>query len=331
MKNKVNPVAIGMFVLGASVLAVAAVMIFGAAKFFANTELCISHFSESVNGLDVGAPLKFKGVKIGKVEHIRIGSKSEDMKDSTVVVIYSIDIDMLKRKIGDNNLRYDEWLRKQIAEGMRAKLNYQSIVTGMLYIEFDYLAKPGDPYKQMYGGTKFMEVPSEKTGLAEIAKALQKTIEDVSKIDFQGLGNNANTLLTKMNSKLDDLDVKTLNSSAVATLNGINELVRDPTLKNALTNFDALILESTSFLRQTQGQIQDVSSSAKKTLSNLDSVLKNVDSIVMPQSPLRFELAMLLRSMNHSMSSISNLTEYLQRNPSSIITGKAKNKFDNKE
>ena len=68
MRSKVNPVAIGMFVIGAAILATASVMVFGAAKFFAHTEKCISYFSESVNGLDVGAPLKFKGVKIGKVE-----------------------------------------------------------------------------------------------------------------------------------------------------------------------------------------------------------------------------------------------------------------------
>ena len=68
MKNKISPAAIGMFVIAASIIAVAAVMVFGAAKFFARTQTFISFFSETVNGLDVGAPLKYKGVKIGKVE-----------------------------------------------------------------------------------------------------------------------------------------------------------------------------------------------------------------------------------------------------------------------
>ena len=70
MKTNVNPVAIGMFVLAAAVISVTAVVVFGAARFFAKTETFISFFSETVNGLDVGAPLKYKGVKIGKVEKI---------------------------------------------------------------------------------------------------------------------------------------------------------------------------------------------------------------------------------------------------------------------
>ena len=74
MKNNANSLAIGMFVLGAALIAVAGVIIFGAAKFFEDDKLFASRFSETVNGLDVGAPVKFRGVKIGKVERIAITS-----------------------------------------------------------------------------------------------------------------------------------------------------------------------------------------------------------------------------------------------------------------
>ena len=92
MKNKVNPVAIGMFVLTAIVIMVVAVMIFGAAKFFADTEKCVSYFTESVNGLDVGAHVKYKGVVIGKVEAIKIRpSLSGNENETPVAIVYSID------------------------------------------------------------------------------------------------------------------------------------------------------------------------------------------------------------------------------------------------
>ena len=331
MRSKVNPVVIGMFVIGAAILATASVMVFGAAKFFTHTEKCISYFSESVNGLDVGAPLKFKGVKIGKVESIRIGSHSETMKNSSVAVVYSIDIDMLRRKIGDSNLQYEHWLKQQISEGMRAKLNYQSIVTGMLYIEFDYLANPGDKYELRYGGTRFIEVPSTLTGIAETAKAFQDTIDNISKIDFESIGKNANMLLANINSKLGDLDVKAINDSAITALNSIDALASDPNLKNTLLDLDILMKDSSAFVRMAQGEFMDLSSSAKKTFANADSVLDNVNAIIMPQSPLRYELAALLRSVNQSVSSLSNLTDYIQRNPSSLLTGKAKSKNSNQQ
>ncbi len=331
MRNKVNPVAIGMFVMGAAILAVAAVIIFGAAKFFTHSEKCISFFSESVNGLDVGAPLKFKGVKIGKVESIRIGAHSETMKNSSVAVVYSIDVDMLRRKMGDSNLQYDHWLKQQIAEGMRAKLNYQSIVTGMLYIEFDYLANPGEKYELRYGGTKFIEVPSSLTGIAETAKAFQETIDNISKIDFEEIGKNANLLISNINSKLDALDVKSINDSAIAALNSVNAVASDPSLKNAILDFDILMKDSSAFVQTAQGEFVELSAAAKKTFTNADSVLKSIDTIVMPQSPLRYELATLLRSVNQSVSSLSNLADYIQRNPSSLLTGKAKSKKDSQQ
>ena len=109
MKNKISPAAIGMFVIAASIIAVAAVMVFGAAKFFSKTENFISFFSESVNGLDVGAPLKYKGVKIGKVEGIFISS-SKNIKESSVSVVYSIDVAQLRRKTGVDMKNYYEWI-----------------------------------------------------------------------------------------------------------------------------------------------------------------------------------------------------------------------------
>ena len=330
MKNNLNPVAIGMFVLGAAIIAVVTVMIFGAAKFFARTEKFVSYFSESVNGLDVGAPLKYKGVQIGKVEAIRIIS-DKNIKESSVAVIYSIDIDMLKRKAGDIFEDYDKWIDAQIADGMRAKLNYQSIVTGMLYVELDFFAEKGDSFQLRYGGIRFKEIPSAKSGLAELAKSLERTIEDMSKIKFSEIGENTNRALISINKKLDALDMKALNDSSLKTLADIDNLVTDPKLRNAVANLDALLAESRVVLADLKTDFHALGESAKVTFSNFDSVLKNVDTMVAPQSPLRFELAILLRSLNESVNSLSNFTDYLQRNPSSLLTGKARTTPQNNE
>ena len=188
MKNKLNPVAIGMFVLAAVTISVVAIMVFGASKFFADTEKYVSFFTESVNGLDVGAHVKYKGVVIGKVEEITI-RPSADLNETTVAIFYSIDLGLVRRKILDTDVDiFDEWLEKQIADGLRAKLNYQSIVTGMLYIELDYLAEKGEKYHTIYAGTSLTEIPSAKSGLSEMGKAVEKTIAGISEINFAKIG-----------------------------------------------------------------------------------------------------------------------------------------------
>lgn len=314
-----------MFVMAASIIAVAAVMVFGAAKFFSRTENFISFFSESVNGLDVGAPLKYKGVKIGKVEGIFISS-SKNIKESSVSVVYSIDIDQLRRKTGTDFKDYSDWMDEQIAEGLRAKLNYQSIVTGMLYIELDFIADKGEKYDLKYGGTRFKEIPAAKSGLSELAKGFEKTMADVAKIDFAGIGQNVHSAIVKVNEKLDAIDAKAISDNAVSALKGVDDLVRNRDVAEAVKKLDALLSDSDALVNDARAELKNFSSSGASLAARLDEVLRNVNSVVAPQSPLRYQIAVLVKTMNDSMSYISNFTDYLQRNPNSLLRGKDNSK-----
>lgn len=325
MKNKISPAAIGMFVMAASIIAVAAVMVFGAAKFFSRTENFISFFSESVNGLDVGAPLKYKGVKIGKVEGIFISS-SKNIKESSVSVVYSIDIDQLRRKTGTDFKDYSDWMDEQIAEGLRAKLNYQSIVTGMLYIELDFIADKGEKYDLKYGGTRFKEIPTAKSGLSELAKGFEKTMADVAKIDFAAIGQNVHSAIVKVNEKLDGIDAKAISDSAVSALKGVDELARNKDVAESIKKLDALLSDSDALVNDARAELKKFSASGTSIIARLDEVLRNVNSVVAPQSPFRYQIAVLLKTMNESMSYISNFTDYLQRNPNSLLRGKDNSK-----
>ncbi len=314
-----------MFVMAASIIAVAAVMVFGAAKFFSRTENFISFFSESVNGLDVGAPLKYKGVKIGKVEGIFISS-SKNIKESSVSVVYSIDIDQLRRKTGTDFKDYSDWMDEQIAEGLRAKLNYQSIVTGMLYIELDFIADKGEKYDLKYGGTRFKEIPTAKSGLSELAKGFEKTMADVAKIDFAAIGQNVHSAIVKVNEKLDGIDAKAISDSAVSALKGVDELARNKDVAESIKKLDALLSDSDALVNDARAELKKFSASGTSIIARLDEVLRNVNSVVAPQSPFRYQIAVLLKTMNESMSYISNFTDYLQRNPNSLLRGKDNSK-----
>ncbi len=337
IKNNVSPVAIGMFVLGAAVISVASVMIFGAAKFFAKTETFVSLFSESVNGLDVGAPLKYKGVPIGKVERILIASSSKTIRESSTAVVYSIDIDMLRRKASGVVGDFDTWIQAQIADGLRAKLNYQSIVTGMLYIELDFLGEPDENYHLKYRGPNdYIEIPSAKSGLAELAKAVEKTIVQISEIDFKSIGDNVEKVVENLNAITSNPHLSEIPGGLSRLIEKSDRLVQhadsvvsDPELKAVAKNLNAFLKSADAFAVSADDELKSLSAAGKNTFSKLDSVLKNIDTIVAPQSPLRYELAVLIRSLNESLNSISNLTDYLERNPSALLTGKLKNQKGN--
>ncbi|MBE6414220.1 MAG: MCE family protein [Verrucomicrobiaceae bacterium] len=343
MKNSVNSLAIGMFVLGAALLTVAAVIIFGAAKFFEDDQYFASRFTETVNGLDVGAPVKFKGVKIGKVERISIGSPSknkilqvQDRKDEDVVVVfYSIDLNLLKRRMRETGSESGlDWIKEQIKGGLRAKLNYQSIVTGMLYLELDYFAEANKELV-IYETTRFIGIPSESSGLSELMKSMQDSIAKISTINFKEICENANKLIVNLNQKITDIDTKSLSDGAKGVMaktdvlldNTNNTIVKGGVL---LDNANNTVASADVFIKNTDKNLTQLSNDIRKTLDGIDKLTNNLDSMTSSTSPLRFELATLLRSLNASMNSISNLTEYLQRNPNSLLTGKSQLKSKEK-
>ncbi len=324
-----NPLAIGMFVLGAALLSVAVVIIFGAANFFQQQQMFVSPFYETVNGLDVGAPVKFKGVQIGKVERIAIGAptvdKTSGLAKDTVVVFYSIDLNLLKRRMRDANRESgNDWIIEQIKGGLRSKLMYQSIVTGMLYVELDYLEAPNADL-EINQGSRALLIPSVSSGLQELVKSVQDSIATISKIDFKALFVNTNALIVNLNEKVAAIDAKALNERAVASISKAEKLLTSADV--LVGNANKAALKATSFMDDTNANIATLTQSSQKTLANIDELVANLGSMTSPNSQLRLELAKLLHSMNASMISITNLTEYLQRNPDSLLTGKSHSKL----
>lgn len=317
MKNTPNPLAVGMFVLGAALVSTIVVLLYGASKFFTENEMFVSYFSESVNGLTVGAPIKYRGVQIGKVERIGITAPIDEHKEGYVAVVCSIDIGTVSRRIGQNVKTYTSVMESQIKDGLRAKLNYQSIVTGMLYIELDYFAPKNAPITLVNGDYPYLEVPSVATGFTEMAKSVGDIVDKISKVDFGKIATHADELLVTANTKLSDIDTKALSDSAAKLLADADALAGDPHLKESVANLNALLLQS-------QTELAKISSSTRRTMENADSLMQNVNALLAPDSPVSFELTALMRSLNESLSSLSSLLDSIERNPNSIFTGRLK-------
>ena len=114
-----------------------------------------------------------------------------------------------------------------------------------------------------------------------------------------------------------------MNDSALETLESIREVAENPDLKSSLKNLDKLLVNADDSVASIRRDFSSVTQSAAHTLNKVDVLLANLNSMFSPQSPFRYELSMLLRNLSESLSSISNLSDYLQRNPSSLITGKS--------
>ncbi len=106
MNKKISPTLIGGFVLGAVILLVIAVIAFGSGRLFRKTKEFVVYFDGSVNGLNIGAPVKFRGVEVGSVKNILL-QLEKGMEVQSIPVVFEIDLKKITSRGGAVTLLED--------------------------------------------------------------------------------------------------------------------------------------------------------------------------------------------------------------------------------
>lgn len=208
MIKKNNKTVIGAFVVGAVVLLLAAVLVFGSGVLFKQSDKYVLFFNGSVKGLSVGAPVIFRGVKIGNVSSI---SLIYDQETKEVLIPVIIDVELARVKGIPEGPGYPDY-SMLIKQGLRAKLEIQSFITGQLMLGFDfYPDRPG----KIYGIIKdYPELP---------ALPISPDIFEV----------------------MDDIPIKEITTNLEQAVAGINRLVNS----EGISELDRTLREVTSSAR----------------------------------------------------------------------------------
>ena len=188
MSTKVSPTLIGAFVVGAVALIVIAILLLGSGRLFRQTRDFVLYFDNSVNGLRVGAPVKFKGVEVGSVKDIRL-QLEKGAEVNKIPVIIEIDLEKLTLRGATPEIAVDrEAFHKAIVDGFRGQLEMESLVTGVLYVGLDFF--PGTPInfvQQENVNNKYQEIPTLPTSLEQAKGAVERILNKIEEIDFKRL------------------------------------------------------------------------------------------------------------------------------------------------
>lgn len=303
MGKKVNPVVIGTFILGAVALAVVAVMVWGSGKLFQRRFAAVCYFPGSVNGLAPGAPVKFRGVQIGQVDEIRLLFAQEHGRPR-IPVFVTIDGQRM-RELGATQDPNPGRLRELIDQGLRARLQTQSIVTGVLYIEFDLL--PGTKADLMQGpDATYPEIPTLPTPLEEATRTVSDILSELKEVDWKGIGKAVRQAVDGVGKIINDPRLK-------ATIDGLPEAV--DSAKRLLTKLDAKV-------DPLANGIQDTSVEAQETLRSLRVTMESIQALVAPDAPLAVELGIALTDLGRAARSLRDLADFLERNPNAVVFGR---------
>jgi len=321
MSKKANPTAIGVFTVGGLVLAAAGIILFSSLKLFSNPERFILYFDEDLTGLEVGAPVKFRGITIGSVREalIRFYQRSNDLH---MPVIIELEADLLAAK-SDQTVELDsqETYEGAIRKGLRAKLETENLLTGRLYVNLSFITNASLPH---YHQTRpvYKEIPTVPTDISRF-------LRNLAKVDVSEVTRTLQSVLTSLQAKIDALGVEKLNEGMTNLLESLSSLVHSPQFTNTLASASGAFTELQSLsleLREQVGPLaKDADDTLKKTALVLEEVKSGVEELsdsLAPEAPLQREAVAVLSDLGRAARSISELAEYLKRNPSALISGK---------
>lgn len=174
MSKKANMTAIGVFVVGALILLIAGIAVFGSGSLFKRADKYVLFFDGSVKGLSAGAPVVFRGVKIGSVKSVNL---IYDPATMDVYIPVVIEVELSRVKGLRESIGYPKY-GTLAAEGLRAKLDIQSFVTGQLLVSFDFYHD--NPLKLVGVKTEYPELPTIPMSKDIFATTQELPVKDIA-------------------------------------------------------------------------------------------------------------------------------------------------------
>ena len=322
MSRRASSTLIGTFVVGAIALAVTAFLLLGDVGLFQDREKVVMYFTGTVNGLNKGAPVNVRGVKVGTVIDINIKFHPLD-GDFLIPVIVQFEPDAVQNVRTMQVPDPDEGrLRYMIEElGLRAKLRLQSILTSQMAIQLDYYP---DTEIHYHGDGEMPEIPT-------IPMVMEKFSEQLQELPIE-------QILTDITSSLSAIN-KIVNSPEVMeTIKVVNETFRtvDELAGNINNNLQPLADNTNKTLKSIDDLAQDVNRNvqpladnvtrvlldAQQALREAESLLKNTKQLLNEDSPQIYNLNVALEEIVNAARSIRIFAETIERQPETLFKGK---------
>lgn len=321
MSKKANPTTIGLFIVIGLVLGVIGLITFSSGKLFSKQHRFILYFDASLKGLNPGAPVKLRGVTIGSVAEVLI-ARNQANTDFSMPVIIDLDEELLHAR-SDRRMRiheqtaFDELVRR----GLRGRLDAESLVTGVLYVELQVVPNAPPPvFHQLV--PEYREIPTVPT-------TIQELISNLASFDIGGISDKLNSLLTRLDTTITELNVPQLNHGWTNLVASLNRVVDAPDLTNSLTNLRLTLEDARALVKKLDGRVDPIADSVTNTLATaqqtLDQMRRGVEhlsGLVSPDAPLQTELTTTLDELSNAARAVADLAEFLQRHPNSLISGK---------
>lgn len=328
MKTKVSPAVIGLFVMGAILLGVVALLSFGGVSFFHKPERFVVFFDESVHGLDLGSPVKFRGVRVGRVVAVKLRYLPE-RSHSLVEVQCELTRDVMSGPKGvpvDVSDRAE--LQALVDKGLSAQLGVIGLATGLLFVELDF--RPSSQPLTDYGvKSDFVVMPAAASSLSQFQANLTTILDKINGIDFVGLSNELKGLLVDVRAQINATNIASLVNSWSRAADSIEGAMGSPELKATLVQMSEASAKLNQLLAKldaqagpTTEQLNATLAQTKSTMAAFTETAETLRRFVAAQQNLGADATAALTRLGKAADAVAQLADFLERNPNALITGR---------
>ncbi len=334
---------VGLFIIAAIVIAVVGVIVLGAGALFSKRILVETYFEQSVQGLDTGAPLKFRGVRIGKTEEVALVGKEYATEKSYVLVRASIARDAFKRKAGAVGKAY---LRGEIDKGLRIRVGYQGL-TGTAHLEMDYSDPALNPPLEIDWKPRYTYIPSTPSTITRIGVAIDRIMRNLEKINVEELLQHLERSVKSLSEIVSETNLGAIAEQAQRLLTEVretnrtlNQILGGPKIKGVLADAAATLAATRRLTEGSEKPLEQIlvavgaaSESIRDITAKLDSqaeglpaavadlrkILRRLDGLIATEQQDVEEIIENLRLFSENMSEFS---DNIKRSPSQLLLGK---------
>ena len=263
----------------------------------------VLYFEDTVRGLNTGAPVEFRGIRVGTVKDIRM-ERDPDGEGIRIPVLITLEPERVPLSESDpashrppDEKAFREMMENLVARGMRARLSTGNLLTGQLFVDFEFLPD-ASPASIDYSG-RYPVIPTAPTPLANLLSSLEGIL-----------------------AKLEKLPLEEIGAHLLAATVSLDELLSDPRLKVVPERMDSLLLTMDQKsgplldeLHKLGGDLRGVTEEAQKTLRALR---KSASS----QGAMGAEALRALQEFSGAARAVRSVADYLERHPEALLQGK---------
>lgn len=319
MSRSANPIAVGGFILGMLLLTFLLLLFFSGGHWWSRRDHYVLLYDTSIKGLNVGAPVTIKGVKIGQVTDIKASLYGKSMGVLNTVTV-EIDPSSLERIDDTQPLS----LEQLVDRGLRAQLRLQSLLTGLLYVDVDFHPDKVAQYKKVQ--TKYPQLPTTPTDLEQLTR-------DLEAIDVNKLGQDLQQIVTGINTLVNDASVQHMAKDAGDAIIAMRDAAND--VRTAANNFDqsfaplannanTMVLTLNRDIPELLKKMDGTLAALQQASLSLNKSSANAAFLTSDDSPMLYRINTAATSIDGAANQLRRLTDLLERQPEALLYGKTK-------